>query len=238
MGGTALLIYGTLTPERLGPQPAPRTLFDRLLGRTRQVAPTVTPRGRGAELIQLDAAELEPLIPGFRAYLARKLAQPNEASRQTLGYLAIKRIPSLYLRGEREAGGAPEWYAQVGFSGCAGMAEVSAQVACHWAAAWVRDELPALERDIFVPFGFTPTPGQAFGWSDRFLPVAELGYLRYVPADEREEGGGVFEADCVVEEAVEDFGDRLAAANARHAALMADGRCRCQLCDPEFELLT
>ncbi|MGH7515891.1 MAG: hypothetical protein ACREOC_00260 [Gemmatimonadales bacterium] len=238
MGGTGLLIYGTLAPERLVPRPLPRTLFDRLLGRTRHVAPKVTPHGGGAERIQLDAAELGPLIPRFRDFLARKLSRPNEASHQVLEYLELKNIPSLYLRGEREPGQEPEWYTQLGFSGCAGMAEVSALVACHWAAAWVQDELPAVGRDIFTPFGFAPTPGQTFAESDLFLPVAELGYLRYVPADEREEDGLVFEVDYALQEAVEDADQRVADASARHAGLMTDGRCRCQLCAPEFAPLT
>jgi hypothetical protein len=49
-------------------------------------------------------------------------------------------IPSLYCWGEREAGSDTRSYVQLGFSGCAGMAEVSATVAGHWAAAWIREE--------------------------------------------------------------------------------------------------
>ena len=186
----------------------------------------------------MDASELQPLIARFRKFLAGRMPEPNEASSDTLTYLAIDGIPSLYLRGEREAGKEPVWYTQFGFSGCAGMAEVSAAVSFHWAAAWVREELPALERDIFQPFGFAPTPGQDLGWEDRFLPVAELGYLRYLPADEREENGPVFEVDYAVVEGREDVDQRLADASARHGSLMADGRCRCQLCAPSFAPLT
>jgi hypothetical protein len=204
-----------------------------MLGRTRQVAPRVVPLGSGGELIDLDATELKPLIPRFHAFLSRRLPEPNTASAQTLEYLGIRDIPRLYLRGNREAGKAAEWFTQVGFSGCAGMAEVSALVACHWAAAWAQEEMPVLEREIFGPFGFTPTPDQSFGLADeRFLPVAELGYLRYVPADEREAGGLVFEVDHAVVEAIENAEERLADASARHGSLMADSRCRCQLCAP------
>ncbi len=238
MGGTALLIHGSLAPERLAPRPVPRTLFDRLLGRTREIAPKVTPRGRGSELLELDAAELAPLISRFRGYLAGVLAEPNEASGQVLEYLEIKGIPSLYLRGGREAGREVDWYTQLSFSGCAGMAEVSALVAAHWAAKWAQQELPALDREVFAPFGFIPAPGQTLGWGDRFLPVAPLGYLRYVPADERDDDGLVFEVDYAVEEAIEDAAERVADASARHAGLMADGPCRCQLCAPDFEPLS
>ena len=90
----------------------------------------------------MDASELQPLIARFRKFLAGRMPEPNEASSDTLTYLAIDGIPSLYLRGEREAGKEPVWYTQFGFSGCAGMAEVSAAVAFHWAAAWVREALP------------------------------------------------------------------------------------------------
>ena len=56
--------------------------------------------------------------------------------------------------------------------------------------------------------------------------------------DRREEDGLDFEADHAVQEAVEDVDERMAQANARHAALMTDGRCRCQLCAPELAPLT
>jgi hypothetical protein len=182
----------------------------------------------------LDGPELQLLVARYREFLARRMPEPTEASADTLKYLGIDGIPSLYVRGEREAGQEPVWYTQLGFSGCAGMAEVSAAVACHWAAIWVREEMPALERDAFQPFGFTPTPGQDLGWEDTFLPVAELGYLRYLPAEEREDDGLAFEVDYAVTEALDDDGERLADANARHASVMADGRCRCQLCAPHF----
>src|SRR5688572_8800515 len=103
MGGSALLIYGTLSPERLTPRPLPRTLVDRLLGRTREVAPRVTSMGR-RELTELPAAELAPLIVRYREYLARTLPSPNEATRAVLDYLNLRNIPSLYLRGDRAAG--------------------------------------------------------------------------------------------------------------------------------------
>ncbi len=56
--------------------------------------------------------------------------------------------------------------------------------------------------------------------------------------DRREEDGLAFEVDHAVQEAVEDVDERMAQANARHAALMTDGRCRCQLCAPELAPLT
>jgi hypothetical protein len=118
------------------------------------------------------------------------------------------------------------------------MAEVSALVACHWAAAWIREELPALDRDMFAPFGFTPTPGQTFGWPELFVPVAPFGYLRYVPPEERDDDGLAFEVDDAVMEGDDDAGNRLAKAARRHGAALADGRCRCQLCAPEFAPLT
>ena len=201
MGGTGLMIYGALDPERLAPRPLPRSFLTRLIGRTRMAGPRVTPMGRNREFIQLDAGGLEPLIPRYREFLTRRLAEPNSATADALTYLNIPNIPSLYLRGEREIGNEPEWYTQIGFSGCAGMAEVSATLACHWAAVWAREEMPALERDIFRPLGFTPRPGQALGWGNTFLPVDELGYLRYLPPEEREDDGVVFEVDCAAVEA-------------------------------------
>jgi hypothetical protein len=234
MGGTALLIFGTVSPERLAPRPVPRNLLDRLLGRTRRVGPKITPRGQ-LGLSQLDASELAPLIARYRAYLARRLPQPHEATRQVLDYLELGRIPSLYCRGDRDPGDDLRWYIQLGFSGCAGMAEVSATVAYHWAIAWIRQELPVVQREIFDPFGFQADAVQPFEDFDRFLPVAALGYLRYLVPEEREADGGAFEVDyAVVDGAVENAETLLAEAGGRHAGLLADGPCRCQLCEPGF----
>lgn len=237
MGGTGLLIYGSVSPERLEPKPVPRTLLDRLLGRTRRVGPKVMPMGR-SELTQVDATELAPLIERYRAYLARRLPEPHEATRQILEYLELDNIPSRYVRGDREPGSEIRWYVQLGFSGCSGMAEVSAAVACHWAAGWIRQELPLVQREILAPFGFQADLSQTFEDPDRFLPVAALGYLRYVLPEERALGDGLFELDHAVVEAVEDAETTLAERAAGYDALMADGRCRCQLCDPGFTPLS
>jgi hypothetical protein len=234
MGGTGLLIFGTLAPERLAPQPVPRNWLDRLLGRTRTAGPHVHPYGSGSELVSVDPVGLESFIARYRAFLARAIPQPHDASTQVFEYLAIVGIPNLYVRGEPEPGKEPDWYTQLGFSGCAGMAEVSAVVAAHWAGAWLRQELPAIEREVLAPFGFTPRPGQTFDQGDRFLPFEELGYLRWLPETDRDEGGIVFEVDYAIVDGDEDTPARVADASARHAGLMADGRCRCQLCDPGF----
>ena len=237
MGGTGLLIYGTVSPERLAPKPLPRTVLDRLLGRTRHAGPKVTPLGRG-ELTQVDATELAPLIERYRAYLARRLPEPHEATRQILEYLELDNIPSLYVRGGGDPDSEVRWYVQLGFSGCAGMAEVSAAVACHWAAAWIRQEMTPVQREVLTPFGFEADLGQTIEDPDRFLPVATLGYLRYVLPQERALGDGLFEIDHAVVESDEDAEARLAERSSGYDRLLADGRCRCQLCDPGFAPLT
>jgi hypothetical protein len=237
MGGTALLIYGTLSPDRLRARPLQRTWLDRLMGRTREKGPRVVTFGRDRELIEVEAAELAPLIARFRAFLAREIPTPHEASTQIFEYLDMDRIPSLYLRGEREQGGEPEWYVQLGFSGCSGMAEVSAAVAEHWAAAWASRELPELEREVLAPFGFSARPGQRFENPGRFLPVEELGYLGWLAEADRDEDGAAFEVDYAVEEAIEGTPARVAEAGARYAGLMGDGGCRCQLCAPDVQPL-
>lgn len=237
MGGTGLLIYGTVSPERLAPRPLPRTMLDRLLGRTRHAGPKVTPLGRG-ELTQLDATELAPLIARYRAFLARRLPEPHEATRQILDYLELDNIPSLYVRGGRDPESEIRWYVQLGFSGCAGMAEVSAAVACHWAAAWIRQEMVPVQREVLTPFGFEADPGQTIADRERFLPVARLGYLRYVLPEERALGDGLFEIDHAVVEAEEDAEARLAEGSSGYDRLMEDGQCRCQLCAPGFAPLS
>jgi hypothetical protein len=65
MGGTGLLIVGTLSATRPAPRPVPRTFIDRLLGRTRTTGPRVR-RTVQSELISLDASELAPLLARYR----------------------------------------------------------------------------------------------------------------------------------------------------------------------------
>lgn len=129
----------------------------------------------------------------------------------------------------------PPWEIRLGrsgYSGCAGMAEVSARVAAHWTDVWYRAHRERITREYLAPFGFRPAPDPAPPtWA--FVPAGEHGYAEYV-AEGTELGDGTtsrFDLDAAV---LEDRDPRPTLERLERAfgALMADGRCRCQLGDP------
>jgi hypothetical protein len=145
----------------------------------------------------------------------------------------------VYLRGERNAGdSATDWYVQIGFRGFAGTAEVTAELECHWAEVWVRDQIEEIAQSVLLPEGFTPTETFDDSKGDPcFLPVGELGYAVFRSDEGLEEEERGFDLDAAIRESYfEDYGDQFVnILHERHASLLSDGKCRCQLCSPAFD---
>src|SRR5688500_5439911 len=137
MAASALLIYGTASEALLQPRPAPRSLLDRLLGRTPTIAPAWFEINRDRRIIDLPCVELQALGGSFRDHVASRFHPKSKATSSVLDYLGIG-VTQVLVRGDASGSNPPEWYVQVTFSGCAGMAEVSAELAAHWAELWYR----------------------------------------------------------------------------------------------------
>ncbi len=243
MGGNAYIISGEMVayllpdPNQPTPPPSKAPLWKRLFGTVAGSAmgPRVVHLPNGDQHFEIPAGDLEAgLIRDFRGWIVGRLAEPSKGSKVVLEYLA-EIEPSVFVRGLQRAGKLrPKFYVQLGFSGCAGEAETSAAVATHWAGFWYAEEHDRIVADHLVPFGFTPDPCEsAKAEPTLFLPAGDFGYLNYAPPQCRHPQMPAFEMDNCLFEAFEgnDVLERLDDAFTRY---MTDGRCRCQLCDPEF----
>lgn len=231
MGGTAYIIAGRLSAERLGPIPLPKNLLDSLLGRQRYAKPVTHSLGTGT-MTEVPCKELEVIPKQFIEYVSIQLQKPTDVDELMLSYLKM-RVTRTYVRLERGLGTAADQdYVQISFSGCAGLAEVCATVAWHWFDRWYRENALRLKNEILLPFGFDPTDGGDPGHTNLFLPVANVGYVAFYPVQEKP-GAGEFELDGSMEEEgrAEAILDAL---NRDYAAVFADGRCRCTFCSPDF----
>jgi hypothetical protein len=241
MGGSALLIYGTPSADLLTPRPAPRSLVDRVRGRHPVSGPTETPMGQDRVLLEIACEPLRPLADEFRAFVNAAFEQPWAATQNVREYLGLDVISS-YLRGDRIGQQPAEWYFQLTFSACAGMADSSADVAAHWADIWYRRSSSHLADKYFLPFGFTPGRVDLTGHDNLFVPLGAGGYAEFRRGDEAGFDGPnqsrFFSLDASVLEPLE--GEDLTAEWRELDDALRDvravGACRCQLCAPSLDL--
>ncbi len=240
MGGTAYLIYGNIEAELLQPKPIKQNVFDKLLTRQRYKKPKQFSFG-DVVITELTAKELKPLKNDFRDYLKLRMPHPWEATKTIYEYLDVG-IMDIYLRGEKQGASSEKWYIQINFSGCAGMGEVSASVACHWADIWYRARQQELKRDYLEPLGFHPEALiQKQETESIFIPLSEGGYAMYLREPQEfylseQKELCHFEIDAAVTEGLHDEGMQLLTElENRYKGLLIDGKCRCQLCMPSFK---
>lgn len=226
MGGTAILIHGDIHPRRLE---QPRGFISRLLGRpeTRKELPE--------GFVDLPSKDLRILADDFAAFLKARLPKPTASTQVVLDYLDTAK-PNVYLRGDQDAQETRTWYVQLGFSGCAGMAEASAQVAAHWAMLWYAGERPRIDSQLLSPAGFTAASVELIAEPAAFLPVGSGGYASYPVSPAQPETGGEFEIDAAAAESDEAEAERVQGWLASNGvAMVRQNGCHCQLCAPGFD---
>lgn len=242
MGGSAYLIPGVVdarlwqeAQHRVFPAP-PRSLWSRLTGlgggSETQTFPKVTTYPNGDRLIEPQVIPiLDHLIPDLLNWVQSCLATPSQASRAALEYLRTI-MPTLYMRGhQRLSEPNPNFYIQVTFSGCAGMAETSARLSSHWAMLWYRTNHDRLTRDYLAPGGFQPDPYDPVQDEPLlFLPLGQLGYVEYLPS-EVPTARPIVELDQSI---IDSWSGGLDIERVTEVVerYMTVRRCRCQLCEP------
>lgn len=243
MGGTAFLIWGKVADLRLEPTPIKRTFMDRLLGRRRFDKPQVMELPDGVRVIDAPADRFGVLQGEFQDFLRRRVPNPWPASKAVLNYFRDVGT-SLYFRGEQAPDRSdPEWYIQLTFTGCAGTAEVTAELAAHWAGIWFREDRERIVDTFLAPLGFmVDLPKTEVDTHSVFVPVGDLGYGLYVGGsgfepDPECPGSRLFELDAGLTEMLLEPEEHsaLRELDRIYEPITSDGRCRCQLCMPEFE---
>ena len=152
-------------------------------------------------------------------------------------------IVDLHVRGDATGSNPPDWYVQLSFSGCAGMAQVSSELAAHWAERWYRAEQADLVSRYLQPYGFEPSgriePGRSL---DVFVPLGSAGYARYDATRGPEDGefseSRYFDIDA---SALETLGESERSRALRKLdedvpPLLSTDSCCCQWCAPRFDV--
>jgi hypothetical protein len=238
LGGSALLIYGTPSPDLLTPRAAPRSLADRMLGRHPVSGPTETPVGSDRALLEIPSDPLRPLADDFRGYLARAFDDPWPATTNVRDYLAMD-VATTNVRGDRSGTGVASWYFQLTFSACAGMADTSAEVAAHWAEIWFRRNRDELASKYFLPFGFTPERADLTGPAKLFVPLGRMGYAQFNGIEEVDDPEvRNFQLDWAVLEPLSevDLTQDWQELDEALRDVRAAGLCLCQFCAPQLDL--
>lgn len=235
MGGAAYEINGTIDDIVLKPRPIKKTFVDRLLGKQRFEGPKETCYGN-MTIIELPLGRLDELKNLFMKYLKDQLVQPSEASKDVLEYLKL--VPMrINFRGHKEAQEEViKWTIQVSFSGCAGMAQVSASLAAHWVRLWYLKNRSALQKEIFSVSGFFSNEPEVAHEPEAFLPISQGLYAMYHEEPQEmfindEDISSHFEINSSFLDTQADGGvELLNEIESKYLSVMADGKCRCQLC--------
>lgn len=242
MGGSAYLIWGRIDEDTFRAAQPKSGLLRRLLGRG-SAEPTISSMGN-MEMRHMPSEAFTPVANEFLSFVRETFHSSRPVEQGMLDYLDIG-IINMYVRGERR----PEEkefrdYVQITFSGCAGMAEVSAELAAHWAQIWYERNTAHIDERLLIPRGLTPDPSiQDPPDTRQFLPLEGLGYALFTnpdPAimDTEWEGSRLFEFDAAVVDPLYEEGkvDELREIDERYGPLMADGACLCPLCSPDFDV--
>ena len=163
--------------------------------------------------------------------------QPWDATKHILDYISY--AATVGWRKEPFGDGEAKWDGYIGLSGCAGMAQTSAYVTSHWIHLWATqrpDELPS----IFSDFGFGDAEVHDDDEPFTYFPTTSHGYAYYwadaeSASSDDDPWAGKFDIDAGAYDHLDDGGRYLSQRLESNAgALMSDGQCRCQLCDPTF----
>jgi len=192
------------------------------------------------------------ILKDMSNYLKGCLPAPWKATAQLFSYM-FKTKQNVYIRGSRESADQPMVYSvQIAFSGCGGLAEVSSDIACHWADLYYRANRNQVHESVLKPFGLMPHHNTSLydGWietSKLFLPTPDFGYAEFTSDASQSELAARFgvqpdwkrfeldgaEFDVPDPEPAEQLQEWL---EANGVELMRDNQCRCQMCSPDFDV--
>lgn len=204
-------------------------------GRRRFVEPTIHVSRETRYVTIRDERMERQLLESMRDFIVQAVGAPHSETASVLDYL--RESCGAFIQGEGTAGSALiEWYVQISFSGCAGMSEVSAELALHWSDLWLRRSIDSVSAGVLVPSGFTPRGAPASDtFRTTFLPVSNFGYAACVMESDSFSRRVEFSFDrAFFDPVAEDDDPSVEQFASKYGELMLDRGCRCQLCMPGF----
>jgi hypothetical protein len=239
MGGSALILVGKLREEIINATPKQKSLFDKLLNRKNNIENRSYSAGNDRTINELPIGGLKHLPDHFTDFINKSISAPNDATKSFLEYLKI-RVITIHVRSETGKNAiAPDWYIQFSFSGCSGMAEVSAELGTHWATVWYLQNTTEINDKFLEPYGFSSELTVLDESNPIFIPVKSFGYglLNGEPFEE-EMGSKYLQFDqSQLESRNEEDIQNVANLDETIEKLFLKGTCHCQFCDPMFKEL-
>jgi hypothetical protein len=236
MGGMLTRLSGQFDESKKIPIPLEKTLLDRILFRQRYEKP-IRQKFQDFTYIKIQNTQLSnEITKKFISFLNATISIPSEATKAILDYLLLG-VMSTAITGE-EKNDKTDWFVSFSFSGCAGMAEISAELCCHWVERWFEaksDELiPIFKSANFECSKINFDNPQNYS----FMEVGTRKHGFYSSLFPEEDGSVTYEVDGSVYETFdgfeeEDFEEKF---QSKMRATYGNNKmeCKCQLCSPEF----
>jgi hypothetical protein len=173
----------------------------------------------------------------YRQFLWDSIPEEREwtSTSMFMDYIAMDVLEISVQKDRGDVRKRTNWQLVLLFSGCGGTSEVSSRLAAHWADVWYNRCRSEIDSNLLIHQGFVPHVTQPeFRWS-QFVPIPGHSYARFDPNGNTWTDSS-FDINVALADSldtpVEDFVRGL---TQKYGELMRDGRCRCQLCMPDFE---
>lgn len=237
MGGSAILVFGNVDLPLLKNRPVEQSVFQKLLGIKKHASLKETRINDQLTIVEIENRPLHGLRDDFKKYILRTIPRPHSASGQIIAYLNMKTM-TIYLRANK----SPEktdWHVQFSFSGCAGMAETSAELCAHWIEIWLQEERDLISDTLFKN-GFQVHDQKDSPSGYCFIPFEKYGYGRILRKDEIY-GGEDYEGSRYLafdQGSLESIPDKelsgMKELDHKYQKYIIENKCRCQICEPNF----
>lgn len=191
----------------------------------------------GGEICEYKGDRLRPLFYDIRQQLKETIGDTDTATQAIWSYLDIDPIDyGLFSRNG-------QWVASFVFSGCAGMADVSQVVICHWLEQYEK-KIPGTYSKIFKQHGLTLIAYDNFFDKETFIPFNEIGYAHIEKMEQAVDYGNIdvdqlweynpILFDGAVYESVEDMDAKILSFLKSDGLQKIPSQCKCKLCEPDF----
>lgn len=237
MGGSAILVFGNVDMSLLESRPVKQSVFQKLLGIRKHASLKETRINDQLTIKEIQNHPLHGLRDDFKKYLLRTIPRPHSASKQIISYLNMKTM-TIYLRADKSPQ-KTDWYVQFSFSGCAGLAETSAELCTHWIEIWLHEERDLI-FDTFGKNGFQAGDQKDSPSGYCFIPFEKYGYGRILQKDEIYEGADYEGSQYLSfdQGSLESLADKelsgMKELDRRYQKYITENKCCCQICQPDF----